>query len=71
VKFLLDHNVPDDLSYLPAELNHDVTFLRKALPAIPPTKPSSSLPTSVVVCCWTCNRNDFLHLRGHIMASSL
>jgi hypothetical protein len=32
VKFLLDHDVPDDLSYLLEELNHEVTLLRKALP---------------------------------------
>lgn len=50
MKFLLDHDVPDDLSYLLEELNHEVTLLREALPAIPPTKPSSSLPTSAVVC---------------------
>ena len=52
MKFLLDHDVPDDLSYLLEELNHEVTLLRKALPgnSSDPTKPSSSLPTSVVVC---------------------
>jgi predicted nuclease of predicted toxin-antitoxin system len=32
VKFLLDHDVPDDLSYLLEQLGHDVTFLRQALP---------------------------------------
>jgi len=32
VKFLLDHDVPDDLSYLLEQLGHDVTLLRKALP---------------------------------------
>ena len=32
MKFLLDHDVPDDLSYLPEQLGHDVTLLRKALP---------------------------------------
>ena len=29
MKFLLDHDVPDDLSYLLEELNHEVTLLRK------------------------------------------
>jgi len=28
VKFLLDHDVPDDLSYLLEELKHEVTLLR-------------------------------------------
>jgi hypothetical protein len=32
VKFLLDHDVPDDLSYLLDQLGHEVTLLRKALP---------------------------------------
>jgi predicted nuclease of predicted toxin-antitoxin system len=32
VKFLLDHDVPDDLSYLLQELAHEVIFLRKVLP---------------------------------------
>ena len=32
MKFLLDHDVPDDLSYLLEQLGHDVTLLRKALP---------------------------------------
>jgi len=32
VKFLLDHDVPDDLSYLLEQLGHEVTLLRKALP---------------------------------------
>jgi len=45
VKFFLDHDVPDDLSYLLDELGHDVTLLRKPFPAVPRTKPSSSLRT--------------------------
>ena len=32
MKFLLDHDVPDDLSYLLEELAHEVTLLRKVLP---------------------------------------
>jgi predicted nuclease of predicted toxin-antitoxin system len=31
VKFLLDHDVPDGLSYLLEQLGHDVTLLRSAL----------------------------------------
>jgi hypothetical protein len=38
VKFLLDHDVPEDLSYLLEELGHEVVFLRKALRAIPPAR---------------------------------
>lgn len=32
VKFLLDHDVPDDLSYLLEQLGHEVVLLRRALP---------------------------------------
>jgi hypothetical protein len=44
VKFLLDHDVPDDLSYLLEQLGHDIAFLRKPFRAIPPTRQFSSLP---------------------------
>jgi len=33
VKFLLDHDVPEDLSYLLGQLGHEVTLLRQVLPA--------------------------------------
>jgi hypothetical protein len=32
MKFLLDHDVPDDLSFLLFQLGHQVTLLRQALP---------------------------------------
>lgn len=32
MKFLLDHDVPDDLSYLLEQPGHNVALLRKALP---------------------------------------
>ena len=57
MKFLLDHDVPDDLSYLLEQLGHDVTLLRKALPG------DSS---DEAVLQFADERR-----RGHIMASSL
>lgn len=48
VKFLLDHDVPDDLSYLLKDTKSHSCV--KRFPALPPTKPSCSLPTSVVPC---------------------
>jgi predicted nuclease of predicted toxin-antitoxin system len=33
VKFLLDHDVPEDLSYLLRELGHEVLRLRDVLPS--------------------------------------
>jgi hypothetical protein len=32
VKFLLDHDVPNDLTYLLEELGHEVTLVRKVIP---------------------------------------
>lgn len=45
MKFLLDHDVPDDLSYLLEQLGHDVTLLRKAIPGDSSDEPFSGLPT--------------------------
>lgn len=62
MKFLLDHDVPDDLSYLLDQLGHDVTLLRRALPG-------DSLDEAVLQFAYergcvllTCNRGDFLQL---------
>jgi hypothetical protein len=32
VKFLLDHDIPEDLSYLLEQLGHEVALLRDVLP---------------------------------------
>jgi predicted nuclease of predicted toxin-antitoxin system len=62
VKFLFDHDVPEDLSYLLKQLGHEVTLLRNALP--PDTSDEAVLQfaqdTGRVLL--TCNRNDFLQL---------
>jgi hypothetical protein len=62
MKFLLDHDVPDDLSFLLIQLGHQVILLRQALPA-------DSLDDAVLGFCYdrgcilvTCNRDDFLRL---------
>jgi hypothetical protein len=50
VKFLLDHDVPDGLSYLLEQLGHDVTFLRKALPGNSSDEAVLKFAQSVVTC---------------------
>lgn len=62
MKFLLDHDVPDDLSFLLIQLGHQVILLRQALPA-------DSRDDAVLGFCYdrgcilvTCNRDDFLRL---------
>jgi predicted nuclease of predicted toxin-antitoxin system len=62
VKFLLDHDVPDDLSYLLEQLGHDVTFLRKALPRDSSDEAVFQFAHGAGCILPTCNRDDFLHL---------
>ena len=62
MKFLLDHDVPDDLSYLLEELNHEVTLLRKALPGDSSDEAVLQFAQERGCVLLTCNRNDFLLL---------
>jgi predicted nuclease of predicted toxin-antitoxin system len=62
VKFLLDHDVPDDLSYLLEELNHEVMLLRKSLPGNSSDEAVLQFAHDRGCVLLTCNRNDFLHL---------
>jgi len=62
VKFLLDHDVPDDLSYLLEQLGHDVTLLRKALPGDSTDEAVLRFALEADCILLTCNRDDFLHL---------
>ena len=62
MKFLLDHDVPDDLSYLLEQLGHDVTLLRKALPGDSSDKAVLRFAHEAGCILLTCNRDDFLHL---------
>ena len=62
MKFLLDHDVPDDLSYLLEQLGHEVTLLRKALPGDSPDEAVLRFAREAGCILLTCNRDDFLHL---------
>jgi predicted nuclease of predicted toxin-antitoxin system len=62
VKFLLDHDVPDDLSYLLEQLGHDVTLLRKALQGDSSDEAVLRFAHEAGCILLTCNRDDFLHL---------
>lgn len=62
MKFLLDHDVPDDLSYLLEQLGHDVTFLRNALPGDSSDEAVLQFAHERGCVLLTCNRDDFLHL---------
>ena len=62
MKFLLDQDVPDDLSYLLEQLGHDVTLLRNALPGDSPDEAVLQFADARGCVLLTCNRDDFLHL---------
>lgn len=62
MKFLLDHDVPDDLSYLLEQLGHDVRLLRKTLPGDSSDDAVLRFAHDTGCILLTCNRDDFLHL---------
>jgi len=62
VKFLLDHDVPEDLSYLLRQLGHKITLLRKALPPNASDEAVLQFAYDQESLLVTCNRDDFLHL---------
>jgi len=62
LKFLLDHDVPDDLSYLLAQLGHEVSLLRKVLPNDSPDAAVLEFAHNGGHVLLTCNRDDFLRL---------
>lgn len=65
MKFLLDHDVPDDLSYLLGELTHEVRLLRKVLPEDASDESVLQFAHDNDCVLLTCNRNDFLELAKH------
>ena len=62
MKFLLDHDVPDDLSYLVEQLGHNVMLLRKALPGDSSDETVLQFAHDRGCVLLTCNRDDFLQL---------
>ena len=62
MRFLLDHDVPDDLSYLIGQLGHDVTLLRNVLPRDSSDAAVLQFAHEGGCVLPTCNRDDFLRL---------
>ncbi len=65
MKFLFDHDVPDDLSYLLGELAHEVTLLRKVIPEDASDESVLQFAHDNDCVLLTCNRDDFLQLAKH------
>ena len=62
MKFLLDHDVPDGLSYLIEHLGPDVTLLRKCLPVDSTDEAVLQFAHDHGFLLLSCNRDDFLQL---------
>ena len=62
MRFLLDHDVPEDLSYLLGELGHEVILLRNALPGDSSDETVLQFAAKRGCLLVTCNRDDFLNL---------
>jgi len=64
VKFLLDHDVPDDLAFSLKALGHEVVKLRQVLPVTTPDDDVLRLAGERGCRLITCNRDDFLAAAG-------
>lgn len=64
MKFLLDHDVPDDMVYALVALGHEVMRLRELAPATAPDEEVLRLASDRGAVLITCNRDDFLELAG-------
>lgn len=62
MKFLFDHDVPEDLSYLLQHLGHEVRLLREVLPEDSPDPAVLRVAHEQYRLLLTCNRDDFLAL---------
>lgn len=62
MKFLFDHDVPDELSYLLKQLGHEVRFLREVLPRTATDSQILEYARANGYLVITCNRDDFLNL---------
>jgi len=65
VTFLLDHDVPDDVSYLLRQLGHDVSLLRNVLPQDASDTTVLQFAHGSGGLLVTCNRDDFVQLATH------
>lgn len=66
MKFLLDHDVPDDLAYSLATLGHQVVYLRDVLPITAEDEAALRHAAAHDQILITCNRDDFLELAGNV-----
>lgn len=66
MKFLLDHDVPDDVVYSLVALGHEVHKLRDVLPTTTPDEQVLRMAAERSSILITCNRDDFVSIAGHV-----
>ncbi len=66
MKFLLDHDVPDDASFALEAMGHEVVKLRELLPVTTPDDQVLRLAGERGALLITCNRDDFLAAAGRV-----
>ena len=66
MRFLLDHDVPDDVGFSLEALGHAVVKLREVLPVTTPDDEVLRLAGERDCVLITCNRDDFLAAAGRV-----
>jgi len=66
VKFLLDHDAPDDLEYSLRTLEHEVVHLRDVLPINTEDAEALRYAAAKGFVMVTCNRDDYLELAATV-----
>jgi len=64
VRFLLDHDIPDDIARLLRHWGHEVAVLREVMPITSPDEKVFAYICQRQLVVITCNRNHFLALAG-------
>lgn len=71
MKFLFDHDVPDDMAYALGTLSHEVLRLREVLPVVAADEEVLRFAGARELLLITCNRDDFLNAAQHISHAGL
>ena len=66
MKFLFDHDVPDDMAFALEGLGHEVLKLREILPVTTADEEVLRLAGERGLVLLTCNRDDFVELAKHV-----
>jgi predicted nuclease of predicted toxin-antitoxin system len=71
VKFLFDHDVPDDMAFALTALGHDVLRLREVLPMTTSDEEIFQFAVKQELILISCNRDDFLNAAQKMVHAGL